>query len=171
MQRSGLTKGVRTADFWSRSQPGFRFSSGEPGTPKFFAEVERHRYTLEPHIPEVAQFGRWADRDVLEVGCGIGTDGARFAGSGARYTGVDQTETAISLARRRFDLKDLAGQFPVAQRRACPLTMARSTSSTHTVSSITSLTPSPLSESSTAFCGRAARHWSWSITEIRSTTG
>ena len=120
MRRSGLTEGVSTAEFWSRSQPGFRFSSDEPGTPQFFAEVERHRYALEPHIPEVVQFGRWADRDVLEVGCGIGTDGARFAGSGARYTGVDQTETAISLARRRFDLKELAGRFQSCSATSLP---------------------------------------------------
>ena len=82
--------------------------------------MERHRYALEPHIPEVVQFGRWADRDVLEVGCGIGTDGARFAGSGARYTGVDQTETAISLARRRFDLKELAGRFQSCSATSLP---------------------------------------------------
>src|SRR5262245_37512149 len=110
-QEASLANRVQTSDFWSRSQPGFRFSSDEPGTPRFFAEVERHRYALEPHIPEVVQFERWANRDVLEVGCGIGTDGARFAGSGATYTGVDQSEPAIGLARRHFDLEGLAGSF------------------------------------------------------------
>ena len=170
MPRSRLTDGVRTADFWSRSQPGFRFSSDEPGTPKFFAEVERHRYALEPHIPEVAQFERWADRDVLEVGCGIGTDGARFADQ-ARGTPASTKPRPPSASPGAGSIsRNWPEDSTVAQRRACPLTMARSTSSTRTVSSITSLTPSPLSESSTAFCGRAARHWSWSITEIRSTT-
>jgi SAM-dependent methyltransferase len=102
---------VEAEDFWSESQPGFRFSGHQPGTPEFFDEVERHRYELEPHIPEVVQFERWGDRDVLEVGCGIGTDGARFARSRATYTGVDQSDRAIGLAQRRFDLEGLAGQF------------------------------------------------------------
>jgi ubiquinone/menaquinone biosynthesis C-methylase UbiE len=51
---------------------------------------------------------------VLEIGCGLGTDGAQFARAGAIYTGVDLTEAAIELARRRFELESLAGEFRVA---------------------------------------------------------
>jgi SAM-dependent methyltransferase len=111
---------VQASDFWSRSQPGFRFSGDEPGTPRFFAEVERHRYALEPHIPEVARFERWADREVLEVGCGIGTDGARFAAAGATYTGVDQSETALDLAQRRFEYGGLGGTFRSGSATSLP---------------------------------------------------
>ena len=51
---------------------------------------------------------------VLEIGCGLGTDGARFARAGAQYTGVDLTEAAVALARRRFELEGLPGEFRVA---------------------------------------------------------
>jgi glycosyltransferase involved in cell wall biosynthesis len=99
------------AEFWSQQQPGFRFSSSPIGTPEFFADVEQHRYWLEPHISEIVRFGRWADKDVLDAGCGISTDGLRFARAGARYTGLDLSPVAVELASRRFELEGLEGRF------------------------------------------------------------
>ena len=108
------------ARFWEAYQPGFRFTDEEPGTPEFFADVERHRYQLEPHIPEIVDFPRWAGADVLEVGCGIATDGARFARAGARYAGVDSSERALELARKRFSLEGLDGAFTRASATSLP---------------------------------------------------
>lgn len=98
-------------DFWTGNQPGFRFARSPVGTRAFFDEVTAHRYELEPHIADVVGFERWSGRDVLEAGCGIGTDGARFSAAGARYTGLDATGSALALARRRFALDDLPGRF------------------------------------------------------------
>jgi SAM-dependent methyltransferase len=109
-----------TVEFWRGAQPGFRFTQYQPGTPEFFRDVERHRYTLEPHIPEMACFDDWRGADVLEVGCGIGTDASRFAAAGARYTGIDQADRAIELARCRFDLDGLEGTFLRADATALP---------------------------------------------------
>jgi SAM-dependent methyltransferase len=90
--------------FWTRYQPGTRAARAPLGSPAFFAEVEARRYALEPDIPELVGFDRWAGRDVLEAGCGIGTDAVQFVRSGARYTGVDFSPTALELARRRHEL-------------------------------------------------------------------
>jgi ubiquinone/menaquinone biosynthesis C-methylase UbiE len=98
-------------EFWSREQPGFRFASAEVGSPAFFAEVERHRYALEPHIPALARFADWSGRDVLDAGCGIATDGLQFARAGAHYTGLDLSPVALELARRRFELEGQTGRF------------------------------------------------------------
>lgn len=108
------------SEFWNENQPGFRFSNSQPGTREFFADVERHRYSLEPHIPQVVRFERWKARRVLEVGCGIGTDAALFARAGAEYTGVDSSSTALELARRRFCLEGLDGRFIRATLTALP---------------------------------------------------
>ena len=51
---------------------------------------------------------------VLEIGCGIGTDGAQFARAGADYTGIDLTQAAIDLARERFASSGLPGDFRVS---------------------------------------------------------
>jgi SAM-dependent methyltransferase len=100
-------------EFWSEYQPGFRASGAPPGSPEFFAEVEAHRYALEPHILELVDFERWAGRDVLEAGCGIATDGARFVRAGARYVGMDFSPTALGLAERR--LSDAGGSAGLVQ--------------------------------------------------------
>lgn len=110
--------------FWSGSQPGFRFTQARPGTPEFFRDVTAHRYTLEPHIPEIVRFEDWAGHEVLEVGCGTATDGERFARAGASYTGVDQSESALDLARRRFDFADLRGTFVSCSATALPFPAA-----------------------------------------------
>lgn len=96
---------METADFWSANQPGTKFAGFRPGTPEFFAEAEAQRYALEPHIPEIARFEDWHGKDVLDVGCGIATDGIRFARAGARYVGVDASPVALDLARRRFEVE------------------------------------------------------------------
>ena len=64
--------------------------------------------------PAAAGFAQTKDLEVLEIGCGLGTDGAQFAEAGANYTGIDLTEAAVNLARRRFELFNLRGSFRVA---------------------------------------------------------
>jgi SAM-dependent methyltransferase len=86
-------------------------SNEPPGTEAFYRDVEARRYALEPHIPHVAGFSQWAERDVLEAGCGMGTDGAQFAKHGANYTGLDQSELALAHARRNFEVRRLTGRF------------------------------------------------------------
>jgi len=98
-------------EFWTQYQPGFRVSDAPVGTPEFYSRVQRERYLLEPDIPEMATFSVWRDKDVLEAGCGIATDGAQFARAGARYTGIDFSPTAVRLARERFEMQGLAGRF------------------------------------------------------------
>jgi SAM-dependent methyltransferase len=111
----------RSVEFWSANQPGFRFSEFAPGTPEFFDEVAAHRYALERAIEELVGFDDWQSRDVLETGCGIGTDGVRFARAGARYTGVDFSSAAVDLARRRFALERLDGRLIEASVTELPL--------------------------------------------------
>src|SRR5258707_2218953 len=104
----------RVRAFWQAHPCGTKFSDAEMGTREFFDRVEVHRYTKEWHIPEAADFAGARGLKVLEIGCGLGTDGAQFAKAGAHYTGVDLTEAAIDLARRRFEISSLPGEFRVA---------------------------------------------------------
>jgi len=48
---------------------------------------------------------------VLEIGCGIGTDAVNFARQGAEYVGVELSEVSLELARERFKVLNLDGQF------------------------------------------------------------
>lgn len=104
----------RVRDFWQNHPCGSKFASAQPGSRLFYELIEKHRYEKEWHIPEAAGFNRAKNLRVLEIGCGLGTDGAQFAKAGADYTGVDLTEAAVDLTRRRFELFNLAGKFRVA---------------------------------------------------------
>ena len=104
----------RVRAFWQANPCGTKFTDAEWGTRLFFERVEEHRYRKEWHIPTAADFAGARGLRVLEVGCGLGTDGAQFARAGADYTGVDLTDAAVDLARLRFGLFDLPGEFRVA---------------------------------------------------------
>jgi len=119
MQHSEELK-TRVHDFWQANPCGIKFAEEEIGTREFFNAIERHRYQTEWHIPGVVNFQRWRDSDVLEVGCGLGTDAVNFARRGARYTGVDLTEASIELVKKRFDFEGLAADLRVADAETLP---------------------------------------------------
>jgi SAM-dependent methyltransferase len=104
----------RVRAFWQAHPCGTKFSDAEIGTREFFERVEAHRYAKEWHIPEAANFAAASGLRVLEIGCGLGTDGAQFALAGANYIGVDLTEASVELARKKFELSGLRGEFRVA---------------------------------------------------------
>jgi ubiquinone/menaquinone biosynthesis C-methylase UbiE len=82
---------------------------------RYFEEISRKRFGgREWHVPQVAAFDAFRGKDVLEVGCGIATDGLEFARNGARYSGVDLTPHSIEMAEERFRLFGLSARFKVA---------------------------------------------------------
>src|SRR5438105_6245451 len=109
---SDLKERVRA--FWQEHPCGSKFSDAEIGTREFFDRVEQHRYEKEWHIPAAASFESTRGLRVLEIGCGVGTDGLQFARAGATYTGVDLTEAAVDLARKNFESARMPGQFRVS---------------------------------------------------------
>lgn len=94
--------------FWQRRPCGSTHAAAAPGTPEFFAEVEQSRDRLEPFIDRYASFGSTTGQRVLEIGTGLGTDFVKFARAGARATGVDLTEAAVSSVRIRLALEGLS---------------------------------------------------------------
>src|ERR1044072_9377919 len=104
----------RVREFWQQHPCGTKFTDVETGSPEFFERIEQHRYEKEWHIPGAANFAATRGLKVLEIGCGIGTDGAQFARAGADYTGIDLTEAVIDLARSRFAASGLRGKFQVS---------------------------------------------------------
>jgi SAM-dependent methyltransferase len=69
------------------------------GSPEFFDALERYRYDKIDYLKDYVDFGRYAGKSVLEVGCGPGVDLLQFARAGARVTARDLTENAVTLAR------------------------------------------------------------------------
>jgi ubiquinone/menaquinone biosynthesis C-methylase UbiE len=118
MSDNDLQLKERVRAFWQANPCGTKFTDAEPGSQRFYQLVEEHRYQKEWHIPMAAGFAGTGGLRVLEIGCGLGTDGAQFAQAGADYTGVDLTEAAVELARKRFELFNLPGTFRTADAEA-----------------------------------------------------
>jgi SAM-dependent methyltransferase len=99
-------------DFWQEASCGedlYLKGSDRQG----YLDQSRERYRLEPYIEDFAAFQAAANRDVLEVGVGLGADHQRFAEAGARLTGIDLTERAIEHVKRRFELFGLRSNLRV----------------------------------------------------------
>jgi ubiquinone/menaquinone biosynthesis C-methylase UbiE len=90
--------------YWNNRPCNIRHSPAEIGTKQYFDEVEQRKYFVEPHIPKFAQFDRWKGKNVLEIGCGIGTDTINFARAGANVTAVDISAESLNLAKKRAEI-------------------------------------------------------------------
>ena len=101
----------RVRAFWDTEACGTHFVTHFSNDRDFFSKYREFRYRTEWHIPEFAAFAEAAGKQVLEIGCGNGTDGVVFALSGAAYTGVDLTVEAVEATRRHFAVEGLRGVF------------------------------------------------------------
>ena len=77
-------------------------STAEVGSHLWSHEITAHRYFVQPHIPEFADFRRWKGKRVLEIGCGIGTDTMQFERYGAEVHAVESSKISLSIAGKRM---------------------------------------------------------------------
>ncbi len=101
----------RVKQYWNDRPCNVRHSQSKFGTKKYFEEVEKRKYFVEPHIPAFAQFKKWKGKKVLELGCGIGTDSINFAKAGAELTVVELSKKSLEITRRRFKTYNLKAKF------------------------------------------------------------
>jgi SAM-dependent methyltransferase len=117
---SAVDQKGRVREFWEEEPCGAEHAAAPEGTPEFFAEVERVRNELDPYIGRFADFEGARGKRLLEIGVGLGTDFVRFARAGAIATGVDLTEHAVELVRRRLALEGLEAEVRTADAESLP---------------------------------------------------
>lgn len=110
--------------FWDERPCNLKHGTAPVGTKEFFDQVEARKYRVEPHIRRFADFERWRGCDVLEVGCGLGTESVNFARAGARLTAVDLSERSVELTRQRLAVQGVSGTVLVADAETLADTLA-----------------------------------------------
>jgi SAM-dependent methyltransferase len=74
-----------------------------PESAEWYASVVRHRYAhYAPWMRSVVHFEEWANRDVLEIGVGLGSDHLQFAQAGARMHALDLSAEHLRHTQRHL---------------------------------------------------------------------
>lgn len=97
--------------FWDKRPCNIKHSNKRVGSKEYFDEVEKRKYFVEPHIPKFAEFEKWKNKKVLEIGCGIGTDSINFARNDADLTCVELSEESLKICKTRFEIYNLHAKF------------------------------------------------------------
>src|SRR5690349_4470648 len=103
VSNSGSISQVR--DYWNVHIHDLAITQHPVGSPGFFADLDEYHFDKLHHLLRLVDFNGYAGKRVLEVGCGAGVDLVRFARGGAEVTGVDLAESAITLARKNFEIQ------------------------------------------------------------------
>lgn len=98
-------------DYWNVQPPHKNSEEKVKYSLDWYREISEHRYKVVPYMREFVGFEKYAGKRVLEIGCGAGSDLSEFARHGAEVVGLDVTDTAIEMTRKRFEVEGLAGTF------------------------------------------------------------
>ena len=111
-------------DFWEKNPVAAAGIDAEPGTPEFYRRFDaiREADDCEPYVYSDLIHGYCDSKEklVLDVGCGNGYVLSRYANMGAKVSGVDITQRAIDLSKRRFELAGLKGNFHITDGKSLP---------------------------------------------------
>lgn len=118
MASLGTTADVR--DYWNEHIHDLEITKHPVGSPGFFADLDQYHFEKLHHLTRLVDFNAYGGKRVLEVGCGAGTDLARFAKGGAIVTGVDIAASAIALARANFQQQGLTADLREADGEHLP---------------------------------------------------
>lgn len=119
MQNESPLKGI-VKEFWNEKSCGEIYAVGQ-SEKEYYESESKSRYELEPYIFDFAKFHEGKNKDVLEIGVGMGTDHAEWAKSTPKsLTGIDLTPRAIEHTNKRFTIFGLTSDVKEADAEQLP---------------------------------------------------
>ena len=88
------------------------------GTSEFFQDLDKYRFEKLDYLPSLVDFQAFNGQRFLEVGCGAAIDLIHFVRGGAIAHGVDQSSTALQLARQNLQGNGLSADLSLISPRA-----------------------------------------------------
>jgi len=106
------------SDFWTIELNNEIFLKGYPdvvrGTKEYFDIILSARRKFIYYFPSMISYLRNSpSKNLLEVGCGMGTDSLVFDREGFNVTGIDLAPSHIELSKRLFELYKGIGSFSI----------------------------------------------------------
>lgn len=96
-------------NFWNNNLCGKQFVDAKFPSKEFFKYYRDFRYKKTHHLDTYIDWKGSQDKDVLEIGLGIGADATRWATYAKSYTGVDLTAEAVYATKIHFEHLGLKG--------------------------------------------------------------
>lgn len=106
--------------YWELHPCGVSDERATVKTLEFFRSTESVRACRDAFMDDLVQFDLWRGMSVLEIGCGIGVDTARFARAGADVWAMDLTRSGVITTRARLDAEGLRGMVCSADAESLP---------------------------------------------------
>ena len=107
-------------DFWNKESCGERYASGD-AEKEYYESHSKARYDLESYIADFAKFNEGYNKDVLEIGVGMGADHLEWAKSKPKsLTGIDLTPRAVEHTKKKLALYHLKSELKVADAEKLP---------------------------------------------------
>ena len=110
----------RVEDFWNTHLCGTLFVNEEKYTPDFFNVYRTFRYKKEHHIPTIINELESSNKEVLEIGLGIGADSTLWAAKSKSFTGIDLTDDAVYATSKHLQLLGLMGNIVKGSAESMP---------------------------------------------------
>ena len=98
---------IKVRKYWNKQPCNINHSNKKFLSKEYFDEVKKKKYFVEKHIPKFANFKKYKNKSVLEIGCGIGTDAIEFIKNGSNYTGIDYSEKSVQIVKQRISTYNL----------------------------------------------------------------
>ena len=103
---------IKVKNYWNRKPCNIEHSKKKFLTKAYFDEIREKKYFVEKHILNFANFKKYENKDVLEIGCGIGTDAIEFIKNNSKYVGIDLSDISLEICKSRikaygFDKKNI----------------------------------------------------------------
>jgi ubiquinone/menaquinone biosynthesis C-methylase UbiE len=88
---------------WNTDPCSAHYSSYPIGSNEFFADLENFKYyEYAPWMLTAIGLDKFKNKNVLDLGCGIGLDAGQFEKRGNHVTGTDLSSHSLSVAKKRI---------------------------------------------------------------------